>query len=106
MKILLLRGQYKAPATLAALGLAFGLWPGAATLGQATTLRWQQAPAQAGTPITGRVLDEKGEALPGANVVVKGTAVGTATNIDGQYSINARPVLRWCFRLWATRPRK
>jgi hypothetical protein len=35
------------------------------------------------------VLDEKGEALPGANVVVKGTAVGTATNIDGQYSINA-----------------
>ncbi|MBJ6142078.1 TonB-dependent receptor [Hymenobacter sp. BT559] len=89
MKILLLRGQYKAPATLAALGLAFGLWPGAATPGQAAALRWQQAPTQTGTPITGRVLDEKGEALPGANVVVKGTAIGTATNVDGQYSINA-----------------
>jgi TonB-linked SusC/RagA family outer membrane protein len=89
MKILLSRVKYQAPAKLAALGLALGLWPGAAISSQAAALRWQQAPAQAGTPITGRVLDEKGEALPGANVVVKGTAVGTATNIDGQYSINA-----------------
>jgi hypothetical protein len=89
MKILLSRGQYKAPATLAALGLALGLWPGATSPSHAAARRWQQTPAQTGSPITGRVLDEKGEALPGANVVVKGTAVGTATNIDGQYSINA-----------------
>jgi TonB-linked SusC/RagA family outer membrane protein len=89
MKILLLRGHYQAPAKLAALGLALGLWPSAVISSQAAALRWQQAPAQTGTPITGRVLDEKGEALPGANVVVKGTAIGTATNVDGQYSINA-----------------
>ncbi|MGI4833610.1 MAG: SusC/RagA family TonB-linked outer membrane protein [Janthinobacterium lividum] len=56
---------------------------------QASTRSVQQTPAQAGTPITGRVTDEKGEPLPGANVIVKGTAVGTATNVDGNYSINA-----------------
>jgi TonB-linked SusC/RagA family outer membrane protein len=35
------------------------------------------------------VTDEKGEPLPGANVVVKGTAQGTATNADGTYSLAA-----------------
>ncbi|MGI4735675.1 MAG: SusC/RagA family TonB-linked outer membrane protein [Janthinobacterium lividum] len=89
MKILLLRAQYNAPVKLAALGLTLGLWPGVVPATLAAPLRVQQAPAQAGVPITGRVLDEKGEALPGANVVVKGTAIGAATNLDGQYSINA-----------------
>ncbi|MGI4761367.1 MAG: SusC/RagA family TonB-linked outer membrane protein [Janthinobacterium lividum] len=55
----------------------------------AAGLRWQQAPSQAGTPITGRIVDEKGDPLPGANVIIKGTATGTATNIEGQYTINA-----------------
>ncbi|RYE43089.1 MAG: hypothetical protein EOP48_23075, partial [Sphingobacteriales bacterium] len=55
----------------------------------AAGLRWQQTPSQAGTPITGRIVDEKGDPLPGANVIIKGTATGTATNIDGQYTINA-----------------
>jgi TonB-linked SusC/RagA family outer membrane protein len=89
MKILLLREQCGAPVKLAALGLALGLWPGAPTPLQAAGLRWQQAPAQTGTPVTGRVVDEKGEPLPGANVVVKGSSTGTATNIEGQYSLNA-----------------
>ncbi|RYY18187.1 MAG: TonB-dependent receptor, partial [Cytophagaceae bacterium] len=44
---------------------------------------------QTGPPITGRITDEKGEPLPGANVIVKGTAIGTATNADGNYSLNA-----------------
>ena len=43
----------------------------------------------ADTPVTGRVVDEKGEALPGVNVIVKGTSTGTATGIDGTYAINA-----------------
>ena len=46
---------------------------------------WQQT----GPTITGRVTDEKGEALPGANVIVKGSAIGTATNADGQYTLAA-----------------
>lgn len=37
--------------------------------------------------ITGRVTDEKGEALPGVNVQIKGTVVGTATNENGNYTI-------------------
>jgi TonB-linked SusC/RagA family outer membrane protein len=31
---------------------------------------------------------EDGSGLPGVNVIVKGTAIGTVTNIDGKYSIN------------------
>lgn len=38
--------------------------------------------------IRGKVTDEKGEALPGVNVLVKGTQQGTVTNLDGSYSIS------------------
>ncbi|MFD2570322.1 SusC/RagA family TonB-linked outer membrane protein [Spirosoma soli] len=38
--------------------------------------------------VTGRVTDEKGEPLPGVNVVVKGTTRGSTTNEDGRYQIN------------------
>lgn len=37
--------------------------------------------------ITGRVTDEKGEVLPGVTVIVKGTQLGTATDMDGKYSL-------------------
>ena len=39
--------------------------------------------------ITGRVVSqEDNEAIPGVNVIMKGSAVGTITNIDGNYSID------------------
>jgi TonB-linked SusC/RagA family outer membrane protein len=39
--------------------------------------------------ITGKVIsDEDGLGLPGATVLVKGTTVGTTTDLDGNYSIN------------------
>jgi TonB-linked SusC/RagA family outer membrane protein len=38
--------------------------------------------------ITGRVLDEKGEPVIGANVMEKGTTNGTTTGIDGSFSLN------------------
>jgi TonB-linked SusC/RagA family outer membrane protein len=38
--------------------------------------------------ISGRVTDEYGESVTGANVVVKGTTNGTITNIDGNFSLN------------------
>jgi TonB-linked SusC/RagA family outer membrane protein len=38
--------------------------------------------------VTGRVTDEKGEGLPGVSVVVKGTTTGTATDVNGGYSLN------------------
>lgn len=38
--------------------------------------------------ITGKVTDEEGNPLPGANVIVKGTANGTVTDADGEYQLN------------------
>jgi len=38
--------------------------------------------------VTGRVTDENGEGLPGVTILLKGTAVGTATDFSGNYSLN------------------
>lgn len=38
--------------------------------------------------ITGKVLDEKDQALPGVNIQVKGTTMGTASDINGTYSVS------------------
>lgn len=65
-------------------------------------------PAMAGTPlyekgnaaamavqqqntVSGVVYDETGEPLIGASVMVKGTQTGTATDMDGKFSLNAKP---------------
>lgn len=37
--------------------------------------------------ISGLVLDEQGQALPGATVLVKGTTIGTTTDLEGRYSL-------------------
>ncbi|SHJ39552.1 TonB-linked outer membrane protein, SusC/RagA family [Pseudozobellia thermophila] len=39
--------------------------------------------------ITGTVVDSSGLPLPGANVIVKGTTVGTQTDFDGNFTLNA-----------------
>jgi TonB-linked SusC/RagA family outer membrane protein len=40
--------------------------------------------------ITGKVTDKNdGSGLPGVNVVVKGTSLGTVTDVEGRYSLNA-----------------
>ncbi|MGQ8335123.1 TonB-dependent receptor [Sunxiuqinia sp. A32] len=41
--------------------------------------------------ITGIVTDSNGAPLPGVTVVIKGTANGTITGVDGQYAINNIP---------------
>jgi len=41
--------------------------------------------------ISGNVTDESGNPLIGANVIVEGTVVGAATDIDGTFSINYVP---------------
>ena len=38
--------------------------------------------------VTGTVLDEFGVGLPGVSILVKGTTTGTATDIDGKYSLS------------------
>jgi hypothetical protein len=40
-----------------------------------------------GNSVRGRVFDESGNPLPGANVSVKGTTIATVTDYDGNYSI-------------------
>ena len=47
--------------------------------------------AQTG-PVSGTITDESdGFSLPGATVIIKGTARGTATDIDGRYSFDVDP---------------
>ena len=40
--------------------------------------------------VKGTVTDVKGEPVPGASVIVKGTATGTMTDVDGTFSLQAR----------------
>ena len=46
------------------------------------SLLWAQA-----TGISGRVLDESGAPVIGATVMVKGTTIATATNVDGTFNL-------------------
>ncbi len=38
--------------------------------------------------VTGKVLSDTKEGLPGVNVILKGTAIGTTTNAEGNYSLS------------------
>lgn len=69
-------------AALACVGGAFGIPAAYAEPLQAV------APAEAMT-LTGVVVDSEGEPLIGASVLVKGTSIGTATDVDGKFTIKA-----------------
>src|SRR5690606_11262184 len=38
--------------------------------------------------IKGQISDENGDPIPGASVLVKGTTIGTAADLDGMYTLN------------------
>ena len=43
---------------------------------------------EAQTNLRGKVIDEAtGESLPGANVIISGTTIGTVTDFDGEFII-------------------
>jgi predicted GNAT family acetyltransferase len=46
---------------------------------------------QQGKVISGVVVDDKGEPVIGANVVMKGTTNGTVTDVDGNFSLSFTP---------------
>ena len=39
--------------------------------------------------VSGKVVDESGEALIGVSILVSGTAIGAITDIDGEFSFEA-----------------
>ena len=41
--------------------------------------------------ITGVVTDSNGETIIGANIIIKGTNIGTTTNIDGKFFMEVSP---------------
>ena len=45
------------------------------------------APTNPQITIKGRITDDHDEPLPGANVLVKGTSIGTSADVDGNYSL-------------------
>jgi TonB-linked SusC/RagA family outer membrane protein len=51
-------------------------------------LTLSSATAFAQKTVTGTVLDEYDLGLPGVSILIKGTTTGTATDIDGKFSIN------------------
>ncbi len=45
--------------------------------------------------ISGSVIDEGGEALVGVNIVIKGTTIGTVTDINGDFSLENAKAFPW-----------
>ena len=46
--------------------------------------------------ITGTVVSASDNVpLPGASIIIKGTTIGTQTDFDGNYSINAKTEIFW-----------
>ena len=53
--------------------------------------------AQQQITVTGRVVDQQGEPLPGVTITIEGTTRGVITDIDGSYSIQAEPASKLIF---------
>ncbi|MDR0814370.1 MAG: TonB-dependent receptor, partial [Bacteroidales bacterium] len=47
--------------------------------------------AQQNVTVTGVVTDDSGETLPGVTILVQGTTRGVTTDLDGSYTISAKP---------------
>ncbi|QJX48425.1 TonB-dependent receptor [Hymenobacter taeanensis] len=86
MKDTLLRlRRLTVPAALVSLPVALAGMPGAAAA-EALRLR-AETPELVATTVTGRVVDEKGQGMPGVTVLERGTSNGVTTDTDGRYSL-------------------
>ena len=47
------------------------------------------------TAIRGTVTDQDKQPIPGANIIIKGTAIGATSDFDGVFSITANEALPW-----------
>lgn len=52
--------------------------------------------------VTGKVTDQKGDPIPGVNIVIEGTSNGTITNFEGIYQLqilsNANVIINYRVR--------
>lgn len=51
--------------------------------------------AQTNVSVSGTVTDTSGEPLAGVTVLVKGSSIGSATDIDGQFTVKLPPPCCW-----------
>ena len=49
---------------------------------------WGQTNVQGQKIVSGKVTDDSGEGIPGVNVVIKGTTIGSVTDFDGNYQVS------------------
>ena len=49
------------------------------------------------TTIRGKVTDQDKQPIPGANIIIKGTAIGTTSDFDGVFSITTRISILFLF---------
>lgn len=68
-----------------AFGLLAGLW---ASYAQAETRSAQPTSTLADVVVSGKVIDEKGDGLPGVSVIMKGSTQGTTTDGQGSYRLS------------------
>lgn len=68
-------------------GLAYTVKDGAIAIRPVNEVRGVAAAEQQKYTVTGTVIDETGESVIGANVLVKGTTNGQTTDLDGHFSI-------------------
>lgn len=60
--------------------------------GQTVVVKKQKAEPEVNLlKVSGRIVDEKGNSIPGATVLIQGTTQGVASDADGRYSISAKP---------------
>jgi hypothetical protein len=51
------------------------------------TLAGRVSGVRIGNAVQGRIVDDAGDPVPGVSVIIKGTTVGTSTDVNGEYSI-------------------
>ncbi len=54
-----------------------------------TESKFVEVGQQQSKSIKGRITDEQGSGIPGVNVIIKGTSIGTVTDANGDYSLTA-----------------
>ncbi len=55
-------------------------------------------------PVRGTVTDQNGDPLPGVNIVIEGTTIGTVTDADGHFNIQAEAGQKLVIRFIGMRP--